>query len=193
MNILEQRVYGNGGERMWTQREEILRPWILPKDANYDCRFLCVNEQRKEAFIKKKIEDMQAQRAKLTATDLSHYQKLADRKIAELEATRDHDWPDKPQLHLMGKPSAFDPISVKEKFIHAKYAERVFVRKPKDQHHPSSVKQQMWEAVRSNDRFHGLFNMLSDNSHEIRQQADSALSEFLQEIKNSQVTLLKTF
>ncbi|XP_021909793.1 protein VAC14 homolog [Carica papaya] len=31
----------------------------------------------------------------------------------------------------------------------------------------------------------GLFNMLSDSSHEIRQQADSALSEFLQEIKNS--------
>lgn len=36
----------------------------------------------------------------------------------------------------------------------------------------------------------GLFNMLSDNSHEIRQQADSALSEFLQEIKNSPVRLL---
>lgn len=33
----------------------------------------------------------------------------------------------------------------------------------------------------------GLFNMLSDSSHEIRQQADSALSEFLQEIKNSPV------
>ncbi|KAL9679247.1 hypothetical protein QQ045_017103 [Rhodiola kirilowii] len=30
-----------------------------------------------------------------------------------------------------------------------------------------------------------LFNMLSDSSLEIRQQADSALSEFLQEIKNS--------
>jgi oligoendopeptidase F len=35
----------------------------------------------------------------------------------------------------------------------------------------------------------GLFNMLSDNSHEIRQQADAALSEFLQEIKNSPVSL----
>jgi vacuole morphology and inheritance protein 14 len=29
--------------------------------------------------------------------------------------------------------------------------------------------------------------MLSDNSHEIRQQADSALAEFLQEIKNAPV------
>ena len=32
--------------------------------------------------------------------------------------------------------------------------------------------------------------MLSDTSHEIRQQADSALSEFLQEIKNSPVCSL---
>lgn len=31
--------------------------------------------------------------------------------------------------------------------------------------------------------------MLSDSSHEIRQQADSALSEFLQEIKNAPVVL----
>ncbi|KAH9794545.1 protein VAC14-like [Citrus sinensis] len=35
------------------------------------------------------------------------------------------------------------------------------------------------------DFLDGLFNMLSDSSHEIRQQADSALWEFLQEIKNS--------
>jgi hypothetical protein len=36
----------------------------------------------------------------------------------------------------------------------------------------------------------GLFNMLSDSSHKIRQQANAALSEFLQEIKNSPVRLL---
>ncbi|KAF3777208.1 VAC14-like protein [Nymphaea thermarum] len=35
------------------------------------------------------------------------------------------------------------------------------------------------------DFLDGLFNMLSDSSLEIRQQADSALFEFLQEIKNS--------
>ncbi|KAJ8447710.1 hypothetical protein Cgig2_031764 [Carnegiea gigantea] len=40
------------------------------------------------------------------------------------------------------------------------------------------------------DFLDGLFNMLSDSSHEIRQQADSALSEFLQEIKNSPVSIL---
>ncbi|KAL6867576.1 hypothetical protein ACP4OV_015600 [Aristida adscensionis] len=39
------------------------------------------------------------------------------------------------------------------------------------------------------DFLDGLFNMLSDSSHEIRQQADAALSEFLQEIKNSPVRL----
>ncbi|GAB2211931.1 hypothetical protein Droror1_Dr00025270, partial [Drosera rotundifolia] len=33
----------------------------------------------------------------------------------------------------------------------------------------------------------GLFNMLSDTGREIRQQADSALTEFLQEIKNSPI------
>ncbi|CAJ2674348.1 unnamed protein product [Trifolium pratense] len=37
------------------------------------------------------------------------------------------------------------------------------------------------------DFLDGLFNMLSDSSHEIRQQADSALSEFLHEIKNSPI------
>ncbi|XP_020277156.1 protein VAC14 homolog isoform X1 [Asparagus officinalis] len=35
------------------------------------------------------------------------------------------------------------------------------------------------------DFLDGLFNMLSDSSHEIRQQADSALSEFLNEIKSN--------
>ena len=35
--------------------------------------------------------------------------------------------------------------------------------------------------------------MLSDSSHEIRQQADSALSEFLQEIKNSPVRFLLNY
>ncbi|XP_077230419.1 protein VAC14 homolog isoform X2 [Tasmannia lanceolata] len=37
------------------------------------------------------------------------------------------------------------------------------------------------------DFLDGLFNMLSDSSHEIRQQADSALYEFLQEIKSSPI------
>ncbi|GAQ89365.1 vacuole morphology and inheritance protein 14 [Klebsormidium nitens] len=35
------------------------------------------------------------------------------------------------------------------------------------------------------DFLDGLFNMLSDSNHEIRQQADTALNEFLQEIRNA--------
>lgn len=34
------------------------------------------NEQRKEAYIKGKIENMRAHCAKLTATDIAHYQKV---------------------------------------------------------------------------------------------------------------------
>ncbi|XP_050363732.1 DNA polymerase kappa [Argentina anserina] len=47
------------------------------------------NEEKKEAFIKEKIENMRARCAKLAATDLAHYQKVADRRIVELEAMRD--------------------------------------------------------------------------------------------------------
>ncbi|XP_061354489.1 DNA polymerase kappa [Gastrolobium bilobum] len=47
------------------------------------------NEERKEAFIKQKIDNMQIQCAKLTQADLSHFQKVADRRILELEASRD--------------------------------------------------------------------------------------------------------
>nr|XP_027112637.1 DNA polymerase kappa isoform X2 [Coffea arabica] len=47
------------------------------------------NEERKEACMMQKIENMRARSAKLTAADLSHYQKVADKKILELEAHRD--------------------------------------------------------------------------------------------------------
>ncbi|XP_015901598.3 DNA polymerase kappa isoform X1 [Ziziphus jujuba] len=47
------------------------------------------NEERKEAFIKQKIDNMRSRCAKLTGADISHYQKVADKRILELEATRD--------------------------------------------------------------------------------------------------------
>ncbi|KGN43848.1 DNA polymerase kappa isoform X1 [Cucumis sativus] len=47
------------------------------------------NEERKEATIREKIENMRARCAQLTATDLSQYQKVADKRILELESTRD--------------------------------------------------------------------------------------------------------
>ncbi|XP_077221352.1 DNA/RNA polymerases superfamily protein [Tasmannia lanceolata] len=46
------------------------------------------NEQRKEAFIQQKMENMRGQYAKLTLADISHFQTIADRRILELEATR---------------------------------------------------------------------------------------------------------
>ncbi|XP_047317305.1 DNA polymerase kappa [Impatiens glandulifera] len=47
------------------------------------------NEERKDAYIKQKIEDMRVQSSKLTASDLSHYQRVADKRIEEMEASRD--------------------------------------------------------------------------------------------------------
>ncbi|KAL2349542.1 hypothetical protein Fmac_003542 [Flemingia macrophylla] len=47
------------------------------------------NEERKDAYIKQKIDNLRIQCAKLTQADLSNYQKVADRRIVELEASRD--------------------------------------------------------------------------------------------------------
>ncbi|XP_043724655.1 ADP-ribosylation factor GTPase-activating protein AGD3-like [Telopea speciosissima] len=56
------------------------------------------------------------------------------------------------QLPFMSKPWHGDPISNKEKFIHAKYAEKLFVRRPKDEQNILSAARQMWESVRTNDK-----------------------------------------
>ncbi|OUZ99554.1 DNA-repair protein [Macleaya cordata] len=47
------------------------------------------NEERKEAFIKQKIENMCAQCVKLTEMDISNYQMVADKRMLELEVARD--------------------------------------------------------------------------------------------------------
>ncbi|KAM3268853.1 hypothetical protein P3S67_030817 [Capsicum chacoense] len=52
----------------------------------------------------------------------------------------------------LAKPSYADHISVKEKFIHAKYAEKRFIHKVKDTMHILSVAEQLWEGVRANDK-----------------------------------------
>ncbi|KAK9044975.1 hypothetical protein V6N11_058865 [Hibiscus sabdariffa] len=52
---------------------------------------------------------------------------------------------------LKMKPNEDDPISVKELFIHAKYAEKAFVSKVTDNASPLSVAEEVWESVRSND------------------------------------------
>ncbi|EYU21871.1 hypothetical protein ABFS82_02G045000 [Erythranthe guttata] len=47
------------------------------------------NEERKEAYMKQKVDSMKAQLAKLTPHDLSHHQTISDKRILELEAARD--------------------------------------------------------------------------------------------------------
>ncbi|XVE63752.1 hypothetical protein DITRI_Ditri07aG0045400 [Diplodiscus trichospermus] len=59
---------------------------------------------------------------------------------------------DKNRQLLTMKPSHNDPISVKELFIHAKYADKAFVLKIKDNQHSLSVAEEMWESVRANDQ-----------------------------------------
>nr|XP_043623211.1 ADP-ribosylation factor GTPase-activating protein AGD3 [Erigeron canadensis] len=72
---------------------------------------------------------------------------------------------DKPQLLYFCKPNHSDSIAVKEKFIHAKYALKVFVRKPKDY---SLVTEHIWEAVRANDKkavYRLIVNFEADVNH----------------------------
>ncbi|XP_022878196.1 ADP-ribosylation factor GTPase-activating protein AGD3-like isoform X1 [Olea europaea var. sylvestris] len=57
--------------------------------------------------------------------------------------------PNKQQIVYFSKPSPTDSISTKEQFIHAKYAEKIFVWKSKENR---SVAQQLWDAVRANDK-----------------------------------------
>ncbi|KAK2974476.1 hypothetical protein RJ640_018641 [Escallonia rubra] len=47
------------------------------------------NEERKEADMRQKIDNMRDRCAKLTAANIAHYQKVADKRILELESTRD--------------------------------------------------------------------------------------------------------
>ncbi|CAN1796787.1 ADP-ribosylation factor GTPase-activating protein AGD1 [Linum perenne] len=56
---------------------------------------------------------------------------------------------DKPRLFNIKRPSHNDPIALKEHFIHAKYEEKIFVRKTNDF---VSVSQQLWTSVSTNDK-----------------------------------------
>ncbi|PIA33272.1 hypothetical protein AQUCO_04200204v1 [Aquilegia coerulea] len=95
------------------------------------------NVERKEEFIKQKVEKMHTQCAKLTAADISHYKTVADKKIVELEATRDlsRTWlhlemdafyaavETKENPSLVGKPMAVGSMSM---ILTANYEARLF-------------------------------------------------------------------
>ncbi|MQL96056.1 hypothetical protein Taro_028720 [Colocasia esculenta] len=58
---------------------------------------------------------------------------------------------DKKRQLLTSKPCHTDPISAKEKFIQAKYAEKAFVRKMEPDQN-TCINQQMWDSVHKNDK-----------------------------------------
>ncbi|KAK4789471.1 hypothetical protein SAY86_016775 [Trapa natans] len=81
------------------------------------------------------------------------------------------------QVHLMSKPNPSDSISVKEKFIHAKYAKNLFVRKRKDsQQRPVAL--QIRDAIRSNDK-KAVYRLIVNSErhvHTLFEQASSKSS-----------------
>ncbi|XP_055810526.1 ADP-ribosylation factor GTPase-activating protein AGD3 isoform X3 [Solanum dulcamara] len=85
----------------------------------------------------------------------------------------------KQQLYI-SKPGHADPISTKEKFIHAKYADKSFVRRTKDGH---SAAQMMWEAVRANDK-KAVYRLIVSSEADV-----NAL--YKQVVSNSSLTLAK--
>ncbi|KAF6168676.1 hypothetical protein GIB67_026562 [Kingdonia uniflora] len=77
------------------------------------------------------------------------------------------------------KLKEFDPISVKEKFIHAKYAEKFFVCKSKDDLLCHSIADKMWASVRSNDK-KALYRYIisSDTDVNMQNEHESFSSSF---------------
>ncbi|KAI3455148.1 hypothetical protein Pfo_011811 [Paulownia fortunei] len=76
------------------------------------------------------------------------------------------------------KPHHSDHISVKEKFIQAKYAEKRFVHKLKDSQHLLSVAEQLWGSVRINDKkaVYRLIVMWEADVNAVRGQASPITS-----------------
>ncbi|KAE9604972.1 hypothetical protein Lal_00036821 [Lupinus albus] len=85
---------------------------------------------------------------------------------------------DKPVMHFISKPCQSDSLSVKEKFINAKYAEKLFVRKPKDNQYRVLVAQQIWEAVRANDK-KSVYRFIVNSEVDINVAYDQACSSSL--------------
>ncbi|KAL9151861.1 hypothetical protein ABFS82_11G079500 [Erythranthe guttata] len=88
----------------------------------------------------------------------------------------------KQQMVYFNKPSPADSISMKEKFIHVKYEDKLFVRKQKEN---QSVAQQMWDAVRANDK-KGLYGLIVTSETDI-----NAIYNQLETTSNPSLTLAK--
>ncbi|KAK9684351.1 hypothetical protein RND81_10G204100 [Saponaria officinalis] len=88
---------------------------------------------------------------------------------------------------FMKKPTHNDPVAVKELFIHAKYEEKVFVRKLKGQQRVFSVSQQIWENVRANDKkaVYRLIVCSGANVNAVHQLSTSVKSFIMPRVRNS--------
>ncbi|KAF3775260.1 ADP-ribosylation factor GTPase-activating protein [Nymphaea thermarum] len=64
---------------------------------------------------------------------------------------------------LVSKPAPGDPISVKEKYIQSKYAEKLFVQSPNSSQNLVSVAQQMWDSVRANNK-QAVYRLIVDSN-----------------------------
>ncbi|KAK8936575.1 ADP-ribosylation factor GTPase-activating protein AGD3 [Platanthera zijinensis] len=75
-----------------------------------------------------------------------------------------HNFDKKQQQVPIRKPKHNDPISVKEKFIQAKYAEKAFVRKPRSDQYSLLAAQMIWDSVLSNDKKAVYRHIVSSNA-----------------------------
>lgn len=69
-----------------------------------------------------------------------------------------------PSTLIVSKPKHSDPIAVKEKFIHAKYAEKDFVRKHNME--DTQLAQQMWDNVSSNNKM-GVYSLIVGSNADV--------------------------
>uniref|UniRef100_A0A803MC14 DNA polymerase kappa n=1 Tax=Chenopodium quinoa TaxID=63459 RepID=A0A803MC14_CHEQI len=81
-----QTVYTNAKAGMdGVEKEKVQRiVYEMSKGSKY-----FENEERKEALMRQRTDNMRERLGKLSITDIAHYQKIAERRITELEATRD--------------------------------------------------------------------------------------------------------
>ncbi|KAL3835748.1 hypothetical protein ACJIZ3_010484 [Penstemon smallii] len=87
----------------------------------------------------------------------------------------------KQQMVRISKPSPGDSISTKEKFIHGKYAEKIFVQKKAKENR--LMAQQMWDAVGANDK-KALYGLIVNHEADVNSSYELGTS-------NSSLTLAK--
>lgn len=91
---------------------------------------------------------------------------------------------EKNKLGHAKKPEHDDLISLKERFIHAKYSEKVFVRRMPKSHHLLSVGQQVMECIYANDK-KAVYRHIVKSDVDINSVSGEALSGFFSHISSS--------